>query len=368
MSNITYIFTSGRSDKVNNKNYADDFFYGCRYLSKDFDINIIEFSKVNKFFKKIEHILSKVLSLPFYVFSLLSFDKIKIILNSNKIVLVSESTAFAILPILLFSKKKRNIQVYLFVMGLYSKNLNYKFASMLHKFFIKFLYKYIDKLFFLGYPEYLNAINLHQENNKIFYRPFCVDVSFWTQYSNTENFMNRDILFIGNDGNRNYELLLEIATLMNDYNFSFVSSNTKLTNSNLKNIKVFNGNWSVGKYDDLYIKNIYQKSSLVILPINNSYQPSGQSVALQAMSMGKSVMISKTKGFWSEFDFQHKENIIFVDSNDANEWKKEIEYYFENMNISNQISKKSRNLVREKYNLEKFNKQLVLDLNLSNTI
>ena len=104
------------------------------------------------------------------------------------------------------------------------------------------------------------------------------------------------------------------------------------------------------------------------MPINNSYQPSGQSVALQAMSMGKSVMISKTKGFWSEFDFQHKENIIFVDSNDANEWKKEIEYYFENMNISNQISKKSRNLVRKKYNLEKFNKQLVLDLNLSNTI
>ena len=46
MSNITYIFTSGRADKLNDKNYADDFFYGLRHLNKKFNVEIIEFKKI----------------------------------------------------------------------------------------------------------------------------------------------------------------------------------------------------------------------------------------------------------------------------------------------------------------------------------
>ena len=48
MSNITYIFTSGRADKLNDKNYADDFFYGLRHLNKKFNVEIIEFKKKSK--------------------------------------------------------------------------------------------------------------------------------------------------------------------------------------------------------------------------------------------------------------------------------------------------------------------------------
>ena len=43
---------------------------------------------------------------------------------------------------------------------------------------------------------------------------------------------------------------------------------------------------------------VYKKSGLTIIPLKNSYQPSGQSVTLQSMAVGTPVMITKTDGFW----------------------------------------------------------------------
>ena len=82
-------------------------FYGLRYLNKKFNVEIIEFKKKSKLLINIEHILSKAFSLPFYIFSLISLENIKKIKNSDKLILISESTAFAVLPILLFLKRKR---------------------------------------------------------------------------------------------------------------------------------------------------------------------------------------------------------------------------------------------------------------------
>ena len=99
---------------------------------------------------------------------------------------------------------------------------------------------------------------------------------------------------------------------MQDFKFTFVSSSSQLNSCKLTNVEIIKGDWSKGSFNDLFIKDIYEESDLVILPLKNSYQPSGQSVALQAMSMEKPVMISKTKGFWSDKDFQHELNIILL--------------------------------------------------------
>ncbi|MEL0245403.1 MAG: glycosyltransferase, partial [Flavobacteriaceae bacterium] len=72
------------------------------------------------------------------------------------------------------------------------------------------------------------------------------------------------------------------------------------------------------------IKNLYNKSSLTIIPINESLQPSGQSVALQSMSMGVPVIITKTDGFWEPGIYINEKNIIFAEKNDIEEWTKKI--------------------------------------------
>ena len=73
------------------------------------------------------------------------------------------------------------------------------------------------------------------------------------------------------------------------------------------------------------IRNFYQTSYLTLLPLKNSLQPSGQSVALQSMSCGTPVIITKTQGFWEPDLFSNYEDIIFVDKNNIESVENNIE-------------------------------------------
>ena len=70
------------------------------------------------------------------------------------------------------------------------------------------------------------------------------------------------------------------------------------------------------------IKEFYKKARLTILPIKNTLQPSGQSVALQSISMGVPVIITETMGFWDFTNFKNNKNILFVENNKVETWKK----------------------------------------------
>ena len=52
--------------------------------------------------------------------------------------------------------------------------------------------------------------------------------------------------------------------------------------------------------DDLELRNIYQNAKLTIIPLKDSLQPSGQSVALQSIACGTPVIITHTSGFWDK--------------------------------------------------------------------
>ena len=74
---------------------------------------------------------------------------------------------------------------------------------------------------------------------------------------------------------------------MQDFKFTFVSSSSKLDSCKLTNVEIY---WSNGKFNDFFIKDIYEESDLVILPLINSYINHKKSVALQAMSMEKPIV------------------------------------------------------------------------------
>ena len=54
MKRITYIFTSSRINRIEDSSYADEFFYGLRYLRDIYTTNIIEFNSMGKFYSKLE--------------------------------------------------------------------------------------------------------------------------------------------------------------------------------------------------------------------------------------------------------------------------------------------------------------------------
>ena len=86
------------------------------------------------------------------------------------------------------------------------------------------------------------------------------------------------------------------------------------------NLHLSSGNWRQNKISDLELKKIYENSRIVILPLKETFQPSGQSVALQAMSLGIPVVISLTDGFWDHDKFKNENNVYFIKENSIEKW------------------------------------------------
>ena len=128
----------------------------------------------------------------------------------------------------------------------------------------------------------------------------------------------------------------------------------------LKNVNLLEGNWRNGYLKDAEILDLYHLADLVILPIKQSSQPSGQSVALQAMSSGTPVMITKTSGFWDLEAFEDNENIFFVEGTSPNDWRIKLNSLLNNSKILDNVSKNGRKTVEDKFTVEMF------ILNLSN--
>ena len=109
---------------------------------------------------------------------------------------------------------------------------------------------------------------------------------------------------------------------------------------------------------DSGLKEKYLDSSLTIIPLKESFQPSGQSVALQSMSLGIPVMITRTKGFWDSDSFIDNQHIIFVNKNDINDWAKKIRTLLTEKERMEKISLEGKRLIFEEYNLNVFSSNL----------
>ena len=86
----------------------------------------------------------------------------------------------------------------------------------------------------------------HGNIPKLSYFPFSIDTEFWNDKDiNLQE--NNQIIFVGNDGNRDQELIINIIKEMREYNFLIVSQLPALQNLNLNNVKVYSGNGEVMK-------------------------------------------------------------------------------------------------------------------------
>ena len=94
---------------------------------------------------------------------------------------------------------------------------------------------------------------------------------------------------------------------------------------------------------------------MVILPLKDSTQPSGQSVTLQAMSMGVPVIISLTTGFWDKDKFIDELNIFFEQENNLNSWVNKIDSLFNDVNKLKYVSKNSVELIAKNFDIGLFN-------------
>lgn len=368
--NLTYIFSGGRKNRIeSNEIFAKDFFYGYFGIkNKDVKKQIIDIEHIKiPIIYYFDNLIKKIVNYPISFSSIFNNTFTNQIKNSDVIILVNESVMFFALPYLYFLKKKNNnLKIALFTMGLFANFSRNKYKKFFQEFIINnFCLKVIDNFLFLGNEEYKYAVKNYPINDTKFqYVAFGIDTQFWKN-ANSYNLKNRKyILFIGNDHQRDYEFVVQLANELENYEFIFLTSKIDKNQISKKNVKLINGMWWSNKVSDFEIKNLYSNAMLTILPIKNSLQPSGQSVALQSMSMGTPVLITKTDGFWDYEKFEHQKEIIFLDENNIDLWREAIDRLLAKPDLLKEISNNSKKIVNQNFNLTKFslNIELFLDL------
>lgn len=360
--NITYVFTNGRKNRLHlsKKEYPKEFFYSYHFMNEKFNnIRVIEFEKnntlSNKLLDKFSYILRYVTTVPFYLENITTYKNFKIFIKTDYLILTNQRVAFSAIPLLFIARRFKKINTSVFIMGFFIKQSNNFFRILFRKILTRLLYICFDNLIFLGKSEYEHVIKTKGVSNKFHFLPFPVDTGFWKISGDLKR---NNILFIGNDGKRDYETVVSIANELKEYTFTLISSKINPEKISSENVKFLKGHWANSTLTDLDIRNIYEESSLSIIPLKNSLQPSGQSVALQSMSMGVPVLMTKTDGFWDYSVFQNNKNIYFIESNDIKLWCEKISLIMKNPDLSKKIANNAKSTIHEMYTINEFDKKL----------
>lgn len=367
-SQITFVFSLGRMEKLGNKDYAEEFFYSYHLFKKNFEnVKIFEFQNNNrKLLVLLDKVLRKITNLPIYLDVAQNKHNFNSLKDNDYIIFGNDRLAISSLFMIRKINKSKNLNSSFFVMGLFAKKKGNLFTNKLQKVIMLALFKHFTNLLFLSKGELEAAVELFPEfKNKFTFIPFSIDTKFWNVDYSESNQKKEKILFIGNDGRRDYKKVIQIAKNLPNYQFTFITSQIDPSDLISSNVELINGNWNLSLLNDTQIKKHYSEAKFTIIPLIDSFQPSGQSVALQSMATGTPVIISKTRGFWSPADFNHNDEIFFVDDNSLENWTSFIEEIYDNESLLKNVSLNGKSLVQKKYNLEVFYKLVVEQLKLN---
>lgn len=143
---------------------------------------------------------------------------------------------------------------------------------------------------------------------------FGVDETFWTLPERSGG--REGVLAVGNDSRRDFETLVEAARLLPETRFTVITRRESPANLPA-NVEWRRGDWKEASLSDEDLRSLYQQAACVVVPLAECIQPSGQSVAMQAMMCGAPVVHSRTEGWWGAKVVRDGWEICLVPPNDA---------------------------------------------------
>ena len=171
----------------------------------------------------------------------------------------------------------------------------------------------LDHVFFLGPADRARAIERYgviPERSSIL--TFGVDTEFWRPEQAHGN--GDFVLAIGQDLNRDFDSLARAPganpTLI-------ITRNPVRVPPGSTHIRISPGGFSdPHSATDQDLRRLYNSAFAIVVPVKDVYQPSGQSVTLQAMSCARPVILTMTRGNWAPDLMKDRENCILVPPDD----------------------------------------------------
>ncbi len=149
--------------------------------------------------------------------------------------------------------------------------------------------------------------------------PFGVDTGFWTPAGEQSS---REVLAIGNDGHRDWGTLVRAARDIPAPVRIFTRH--RPPDALPGNVSWEPADWRRRLLGDDAVRDLYRRAAVVVVPVRDVPQPSGQSVTLQAMACGRPVVLSRTRGLWAPQTLRDGENIVLAAPGDPAELARSV--------------------------------------------
>lgn len=347
---IGFVFSNGRLSRIADAKKGDvatEFFYGALELERrshdvkalDIDNILIENKFVNLFHRIInQNILPSRVDLKLVVTLMSILGKLK---KYDVIVGTTSGIALALGFLQLLGLLRRP------VIGIHCTLLNYPQRKLQRTLMKKIFFRTWSQIF--GEGELVGMLErFEMSRDRIEVNQFGVDAKFWHPGKRKGDY----ILSVGNDGRRDYETLINAARSI-PWEIKILTSRT-LPELLPKNVSLIYSGWHTQVISDVKLRKLYQEARCVVVPLKESFQPSGQSVALQAMACGTPVVITRTSGLWSEKMMRDGYNVIFTKIGDSQDIAEKINQVCGDSELNEWLSSAGRETVEREATIDQF--------------
>ncbi|MEO1465256.1 MAG: glycosyltransferase family 4 protein [Cyanobacteria bacterium J06633_1] len=323
----------------------------------DLEFDYIEESlKKNSFFKRIfrpiERWIARQTRLGFALY--IAVDNFTKFRATNVFVCINDSSGLPVVLLKCLGLSQASI-IY------FSQGLSDRFKSVGNRFWARQLfwplYRYLllrcDRILVLGE-------GAAQHLTEVFDLPadsvdciqFGIDSQFWhpAQLWSPPSQHAPYVLSVGSDLARDYDTLIQ--ALPQGVSLKVVTRLPIERHNSDKQIDV------ASEFCDLELRQLYQCAQFVVTPLQDVYQPSGQSATLQAMACAKAVILTRTRGIWAPDLMQHLENCYLVSPGNVEELRAAIQYFLDKPEEANRIGNNARKVVETALSSQQFAQSL----------
>jgi glycosyltransferase involved in cell wall biosynthesis len=208
----------------------------------------------------------------------------------------------------------------------------------------------LDHVFFFGEADRKVAIEhygLAPDRSSVIL--FGVDTEFWRPVS--VDSIGDYVFAVGQDKNRDFDCL---AAASGEHPTRIVTRQKVRVPDGFTHVSITAGDFFGSQsLTDENLRLIYNTARAVVVPLKDVWQPTGYSVAPQAMSCGRPVIISKNRGFWAPDLLRDNENCLLVPPGDREALGAAIARIRDNPALAARLGRVARETVLTHFSLRK---------------